>query len=112
MKGLGIMRAWKRQFILVLGLLVVVLLAGLGWIERTPILAWYCVRGLCESDESHRQWWIERVAGMDSDCLPGLVAALGSSDGRAADNADACLVCLADRWGPEDPRREHLLHQL
>jgi hypothetical protein len=96
-------------------LIVVVVLLALGaaaWLERTPLLAWYYVRGLAGADEAGRDAWAERVAGLDGAALPGLLKLLGRDDDAVCANARAGLACLVRRWPPDDPRRAELAERL
>src|SRR5205807_9671836 len=79
-----------------LGLLV----GGVLWLERTPILAWWYVRGLSRArEDGEREAWAARVADLDADALPGLLELLHSDDADACRNARAGLSALAARWG-------------
>ena len=98
-----------------LGLVVLaVLLASAGalWLERTPLLAWYYVRGLAGADEGNRAAWVKRVAGLDRAAWPGLLECLGRQDGQASANAEAALAQIAEAWGPTDAHWDDLAARL
>jgi hypothetical protein len=101
-----------RKFLLG-GLLAVLLAAGgVVWWQRTPLLAWYYVRGLARAAEGERDTWIERVAQLDDAALPGLLACLRRDDAQGCANARLALAHLAARWGTDDPRRAALADRL
>jgi hypothetical protein len=87
--------------------------ASVLWLERTPLLAWYYLRGLAAADEANRETWVERVVHLGEDAVPGLLDCLGRDSERACANAHAALDCLLGRWGgAEDPRRAALADRL
>jgi hypothetical protein len=92
----------------VLGTLVVagLLLAGAGiaWVERTALLAWFCVRGLARANESHRACWVERVACLGEAAVPGLLDCLARPDPSVCGNAREGLARLVAGWGGSDAR--------
>jgi hypothetical protein len=103
----------RRRKLIVGAVLAVVLAgAGLAWLERTPLLAWYYVRSLAQADETERDTWMERVLQLDEAAVPGLLACFRRDDARACANARLALLRLAARWGPDDPRRAHLTDRL
>jgi hypothetical protein len=85
---------------------------GLLWLERTPVLAWWYVRGLSRAREAEREQWAARVAELDADALPGLLELLHSDDADACRNARAGLSALAARWGRGDGRTVELTQTL
>jgi HEAT repeat protein len=87
-----------------LALLLVTVLAGAAWWQRTPLLAWYYVRGLGGADAEERAAWIERVARLDAAAVPALLACLGGEDTRACANAGAALAHLVRHWDRGDAR--------
>jgi hypothetical protein len=91
---------------------VVLVAAGLVWMEWTPLQTWYALRGLSRATENDRPQWAERVAQLDSAAVPGLLEALHESDARICANAQTGLACLLERWGPDDSRRADLANQL
>src|SRR5438270_12601213 len=82
----------------------VVMFAGLAWWQRTPVLAWYYLRGLAEADADGRAVWVDRAASLDVAAVPGLLDLLQSKDPTVCDNAEQTLTTLVKRWGAEDTR--------
>src|SRR5205085_728997 len=68
--------------------------AAVVWVERAPILAWYCVRGLAQATDADRALWADRVAGLGEDGEPAVFAYLARPDDGACHNTGAAL----DRW--------------
>jgi HEAT repeat protein len=93
-------------------LLVLLALAGVAWLNRTPLLAWYYLRQLAAAGPAERESWAERVAGLEEAALPGLLEHLSREDVQACANAEAALAHLGRRWGLADPRTAALLGQL
>ena len=61
-----------KRWLVLLALLASVVAAGV-WLERTPLLAWWYVRGLSRAhDEADRRSWAARAAELDDAVLPGL----------------------------------------
>jgi hypothetical protein len=90
---------------MVMCLLVVVVLGGLvGWRERHLLLTWYTLHHLARADEAGRDAWIERVAGLGEQTVPGLVEGLGSANPQVCANMQAALARLLADWGPQDAR--------
>ncbi len=85
---------------------------GVAWLERTPILAWYCVRALASASEGDRQRRAERVADLGDAALPRVLECLAQPDDAVCANARAGLACLAARWGPGDGRSVELALRL
>src|SRR4051812_13677131 len=90
----------------ILGVALVVLLAGAGlaWVERHDLLAWYCLRGLCRASEADRDRWVERVVCLGEPVVPGLLDALAAPCPHACGNIRVALARLGEAWGPADPR--------
>src|SRR5439155_17967700 len=85
-------------------LLVLLVGAGVAWVERTSLRAWWVLRGLRQADEADRAVWIERVADLGEPAFDGLLECLSCPDERTCQNAVAALDHLARTWGPNDPR--------
>jgi HEAT repeat protein len=87
-----------------------VLLAGgaVAWAERTPLLAWFYVRGLARADEVTRDRWVERVAGLGEAAVPELLQALGSPNPAACANVQAGLTRLSAESSAGDALRVKL----
>jgi hypothetical protein len=96
------------------GLLLLALLAGAGvaWLERVPLRAWFYVRGLARAGESDRARWVGRVASLGEPAVPGLLGCLGQADPAVCANARAGLARLGADWGPDDPRTADLAGRL
>src|SRR5437868_2494296 len=104
------LRSKKVVGLVILGILLAV--AGGLWVERTPLLAWYYVRGLAGAGEGDRAAWVKRVAGLDRAAWPGLLECLGRPEGRGAANAEAALLQIAKAWEPTDGRWDDLAGRL
>jgi hypothetical protein len=96
---------------LVFGLLVLLAPAALACWYWTPLRSWYYLRGLASAGED-REVWVQRVASLDTQAVPGLLALLGRDDPQSCFNAQAALDCLIRRWGNTDPRALDLAEQL
>ena len=59
---------------------VLVRCAGVGWMERASLEAWFYLRSLARADEANQALWVGRVAGLDGAALPGLVDLLTQDD--------------------------------
>jgi len=99
-------RKWIGASVLVL------VLAGLAWVERAPLKVWYCVRELARAGDGDRERWVECVADLDGAALPALFACLGRDDPRTCANVQNALMCLMDRWGRGDARVGDLVGRL
>jgi hypothetical protein len=97
---------WRNKKVLGSFLLLLPLLAGGGvaWTERTPLLAWYYVRGLAHANEAERDLWARRVASLGEPALPGLLDCLVQPDPTLCANAQAGLAHLVTTWGAGDGR--------
>ena len=89
------------------GLFTAGALLGAGaaaWVERGPLLTWYCVRGLERATDQDRALWADRVAGLGEEAEPAVFASLGRADDGACRNAGAALERWAGQWGGDDAR--------
>jgi hypothetical protein len=84
----------------------------LAWVERAALLRWYYLRGLAAAGEEDRPAWVERVAGLDSDAVPGLLDCLQRGDALACVNTEPVFALLAERWGADDSRWPDLAERL
>ena len=65
------------------GLLLLLLIgATVGWLERGRLESWYYLRGLSRASEAERGRWIERVAGLGDPMVEGLLDCLDGGDDR------------------------------
>jgi hypothetical protein len=96
------------------GVLLVVLLGGAGvaWVERGTLLAWFYVRGLARAGEGERDRWVGRVAGLGEAAIPGLLDCLAQPDPGVCRNAREALCHLAGPWGDGDNRAVDLALRL
>jgi hypothetical protein len=85
-------------------LLVLLLAAGVGWLERVPLESWYYLHGLSRATDADREVWIDRVAGLGEPALEGLMDCLSGEDDQACRNTVAALDRLAGIWGCGDSR--------
>lgn len=99
----------KRFFAIVSVLLV---LAGFGWWQGGPLLAWYYVRGLAGAGDAEREVWVERVCGLDSAALPWLLACLRRENPSVCASMRSALVRLVASWSNGDPRTLHLAEDM
>ena len=99
-----------RSKLLFVGLAVgaLLLLAGVGWLERTPLFVWYAVHRLVNARDNDRQVCVERVAQLDLAALPKLIECLRGANTQASANARAGLLGIVERRPPADSRRAHL----
>jgi hypothetical protein len=88
------------------------ILGGVGWWQRRPVLAWYCVKQLGQANEESRSDWAAHVISLDEAALPSLLTALDSADEKASANLETALIGLLNAWGPGDARSENLLGEL
>jgi hypothetical protein len=93
-------------------LVLAALAAGAAWWQKTPLLAWYYVRGLTETDAAGRDTWANRVAGLDVAVLPRLLDCLEDTAGPACASVTAGLLRLAERWEVDDGRTLDLAEEL
>jgi hypothetical protein len=103
---------WNKRWYVLVGLVVLLAVGGVAWIERTPLLSWIYVRGLARADDGSQAVWVERVAGLDGAAIAGLVELLNQDDARVCGNAQAALCALSKRWSADDPRRHEVARQL
>jgi hypothetical protein len=108
MQRLGWLR-WKKSLA---ALAVLLILGGVMWLKRTPLLTWYYLRGLANASEAERATWVERVVTLDSAAVPGLLACLRRDDARVCTGTGAALTVLVERWHGDDPRKLALAGQL
>jgi hypothetical protein len=87
-------------------------MGGVAWMERTPILAWYYVQRLALAEEETRAAWVEKTVSLGETALPGVLGCLERNDALVCGNAQAALACLLDTWGCEHPSRVILAEQL
>lgn len=92
----------QKKWLLIIG--VVLVLGGLAWWQRTPVLRWYYLRELAGVDEANREAWVKRVASLDWATVPGLLEQFTSKDPTICINIESALIALTRRWGADDPR--------
>jgi hypothetical protein len=85
---------------------------ALAWVERAALVRWYYFRGLAAAGEEDRAAWVQRVAGLDGDAVPGLLDCLRRGDALACVNTEPVFALLAERWGADDPRWPDLAERL
>jgi hypothetical protein len=95
---------WLNRKVLAVAALLLALVGGLAWVERTALLSWFYVRGLARADEGSRAAWVERVAGVGEAAVPDLLARLGDADPAVCGNVRAALSRLSRGWGLGDAR--------
>lgn len=101
----------KKLLVLLLGGGLVIL-AGVGWLERTPLLVYYAVHRLRTAEARERQPWVDKVAGLDVAALPQLVECLRRNEPQACASVRAALQEMVRRWDQDDSRRVRLAEQL
>jgi HEAT repeat protein len=99
-----------RKFWL-LAAVALVVLTGIAWTQRAPLLTWYYLRKLAKADDESRATWVERVAALDSAAVPALLARLESKDPTVCNNIQHALAALAKRWGAHDARTQALAEE-
>ncbi len=85
-------------------LLVLLVVAGVAWVERIPLQSWYYLHGLSRASEAERDGWIEHVVGLGEPTVEGLLDCLVGEDDLACQNAALALGHLGRAWGSGDPR--------
>jgi hypothetical protein len=88
------------------------LLVGLAWLERAQLLAWFYLHQLAHASDADQAAWVERVAGLGEEAVPGLLDCLRRPDDRACANSRAALERLAEFWGADDPHTAELAQRL
>jgi hypothetical protein len=99
---------------LILGglLLLVALAAGVAWVERTPLLSWYYLRGLTRADDKDVSFWQQRLVALDATAVRGLINCLRHNDPRACNRAGACLIEICTGRAANDPGHLRLAVEL
>jgi HEAT repeat protein len=105
-------RSARKKSIAAVVLLLVVAFAGVIWLQRGQLLAWYYAYRLARADEPNRSAWVDRTAALGEKAVPSLVSCLASKEDRVCSNARAALIRLTERWAAEDPRRALLTERL
>jgi HEAT repeat protein len=111
-RGMARLFSFLRGKKLLLGILVLLALTAVACWYLTPLRSWYYLRGLAAAGDEDRDVWVQRVASLDTEALPGLLALLGRDDPQSCFNAQAALSCLIQRWGNTDRRTLNLAEQL
>lgn len=94
------------------GLGLVLLLTAFGyWWTGGDVTAWWRLRNLAAANDANRAECAERLAELDARGLPGMLGLLRSADLATCQNARAGLVCLSQRWGPDDARLAEMVAQ-
>ena len=102
------MRISRRVVITVL---ILANLAGLGWWQRRPLLAWWHVRELMQATEANREACVNRVVVLQEAAVPRLLDGLASTDENVCTNVEAALIGLAVEWKTRDARSAPLLDE-
>jgi hypothetical protein len=105
------MRLVSRKTVGVAALLLLAA-AGVGWTCRTTLLSWYYLRSLDRAGEADGAVWAERVAGLDTEAVPGLLHRLTRDDAARCAKAGLALERLVARWPADDPRGAALAGRL
>src|SRR2546430_2630773 len=87
-------------------------LAGLGWSQRQPVLAWYHVRQLSFAYQENRETCANKVVELDEAAVPFLLAGLQKPDALVCGNMQFALVLLTKKWGVTDARSQRLVERL
>jgi HEAT repeat protein len=103
-----------RKKIVVIGLAAsfALLIAGVAWFQRMPLLTWFYVRGLAKAAEKDREIWVNRVAALEGAAVPRLLDCLRRTDSKACANVLAGLTEIIGRWRADDARRADLATHL
>lgn len=91
---------------------VLLVVAGMAWWQRQPLMVWWTVRGLSQADEGERQRWVDQVARLGDATIAPLLEHLTSADDRACQNALAALDQLGRTDGVGSPGTVELLTRL
>jgi HEAT repeat protein len=96
-QGSGSRKWWLLGVVLLL-----LIAAGLGWMERTRLVAWYYVHRLVQADGAGRDKWFERIAGYEESAVADMLGRLKQADASECDNILWALTHLADRLRTSD----------
>ena len=96
------------------GMALVLLLTGtaVAWTERSPLLAWFYVRGLVRANDVTRDRWVERAAGLGEAVVPDLLQGFSNSDHSACANIRVALARLSSERDDGDALRVKLVIRL
>jgi hypothetical protein len=108
----AIMRAFLAKKKTWTCVLLLALLAGIAYWQRTPVLAWYHVRQLSNAYPDDREACAQRVADLDEAALPRVLAELRNPDAIVCTNMQYALVLLVKKWGLTDERSTRLLERI
>jgi hypothetical protein len=70
---------------------------------RDSILAWYYLRGLAKAEQGEQAVWVNRLMGLNSAAVPGLIKGLEEDDPSSCARFGEALDGLARRWGFDNP---------
>jgi hypothetical protein len=98
----------NKRFLAGVAATALLLLVGFAWLERAPLLAWYCIHMLTKAKDSNRDVWAQRVAGLDLGAMTKLIDSLRRSDAAVCAGAEAGLQKMVQHWGAGDSRRTKL----
>ncbi|MFL5245145.1 MAG: HEAT repeat domain-containing protein [Gemmataceae bacterium] len=98
----------------VLGLTSVVLLgcAALLWFQWGTAQSWYYLRGLSKATDSDRAVWVNRVVGLETAAVPGLIKGLEADDRQSCANFSEALEALTEKWAVDDRRTMALVQRI
>src|SRR5438552_7020023 len=102
----------SKKLIVPLTIGALLILTGVVWLERTPLLVFYAVHGLQRANDSDRRSWVEKVAALDLVAMPKVIDCLCRADARVCANAQAGLLGIVRRWEPSDSRRAKLAESM
>jgi hypothetical protein len=101
----------KRR--LIVGLCVILAsLAGVGWWQRAPLLAWWHVKQLAQATEANRAACVDRVVALPEHAVPLLLRGLQTGDQDVCTNLEGALVALVKTWKTADARSLSVLEVL
>jgi HEAT repeat protein len=102
----GFLKSKKRICAFVAGALLI--LVGVAWLERKPLLVSYSIHWLINASDRAQQTWVERVAGLEQEALPKLIDCLRRDNVRVCSRAGAGLLGMVQQWESTDVRRAKL----
>ncbi|HVS35232.1 MAG TPA: hypothetical protein VMS17_06590 [Gemmataceae bacterium] len=86
--------------------------AAAVWLERAPLLTWYCMSGLERATDQDRALWADRVAGLGEAAEPAVLASLAGADDGVCRNAGAVLERWTGQWDGADGRAAGLAERM
>lgn len=91
---------------------VALILGGLAWWQREPILSWYFVRELGDANESQLESYAQKLAHLGDAAVPRLLDGLRNDDASVCGKMQYALLLMVKKWGHADGRSAELVESL